>query len=206
MRNKNDGFTLVEIIIVLAIMAVLGIILTQIFFSTIRGGSKAQVLSVVKQNGQAALEAMDKTIRNADKVVNLCRNPFGVQALGEPQVLDCTTNCAGLVIIKNKVYTRFLFVPLDVSETGNGYIISDTVTDASECSNSTFGSGLEVLTDKDAKTGVSIESGRFSINRLPGKEDIITINFSVRPGSDIQSAFADITPTPFKTTITLRSQ
>lgn len=202
----KKGFTLVEIVVVLAIMAILGLVLTQIFFSTLRGSSKAQVLSVMKQNGQAAVEAMDKTIRNADKVVNLCPSPFGVHASALGSGLDCTTNCAGLVIIKNKVYTRFLFVPADTSDTQNGYIATDTVFDASECLNSALSAGYSVLTDKDSKTGVSVETGRFSLNRLTGTGDQVTISFNVKPASGIQSVFSDISAIPFKTAIELRSQ
>ena len=200
------GFTLVEIIVVLAIMAILGLVLTQIFYSTLRGGSKAQVSSIVKQNGQAAVEAIDKTIRSADKVVNLCPSPFGVHGSAVEIGLDCTTNCSAIVIIKNKVYTRFLYVPADSSDTNNGYIVMDTLTSPSECLNSTFGSDLSILTDKNAKTGVSIESGIFSLSRLVGTEDVVTIGFSVMPGSGIQSAYPDVIGTPFKTTVKLRSQ
>jgi len=203
---KRNGFTLVEIIVVLAIMAILGLVLTQIFYSTLRGGSKAQVLSVVKQNGQSAVEAMDKTIRSADKVVNLCPSPFGAHGASVETGLDCTTNCGAIVILKNKVYTRFLYVPADSSDTNNGYIVMDTLTSPPECLNSTFGSNLSVLTDKDSKTGVSIESGIFSLNRLAGTEDVVTISFSVKPGSGIQSAYPDIVGTPFKTAVKLRSQ
>jgi len=203
---KRNGFTLVEIIVVLAITAILGLVLTQIFYSTLRGGSKAQVLSVVKQNGQAAVEAIDKTIRSADKVVNLCPSPFGIHASAVQTGLDCTTNCSGIVITKNKVYTRFLYIPADFSDTNNGYIAMDNLTSPSECLSSTFGTNLSVLTDKDSKTGVSIESGIFSLSRLAGTEDVVTISFSVKPGSSIQSAYPDISGTPFKTTVKLRSQ
>ena len=45
------GFTLIEMIVVVAVLIIMGAILSQIFSNTLRGSNKAQVLSSIKQNG-----------------------------------------------------------------------------------------------------------------------------------------------------------
>lgn len=189
----NKGFTLVEIVVVLAIMSVVGLMLTQIFFNTIKGSSKAQVLSAIKQNGQAAVEGMDKTIRNADKIVEICSGGSGVVVFrGE------TTN----------PYTRFMFVAeVTTGTVKNGYIYQESSNSLIACTDLESSSSLR-LTDTNTKTGVSIVSGGsiFSVNPLPGTGNLVTIHFQVKPGVDIQSIYSDIDPVPFKTTIGLRSQ
>jgi prepilin-type N-terminal cleavage/methylation domain-containing protein len=184
---SKRGFTLLEIVVVLGIMAIVGLFLTQIFFSTIRGSGKSQVTSAIKQNGQAAIEAMDKTIRGSDKVVEVC------------------SSGNGMVIYKSKsetsLYTRFVYQP--ATNTQNGYIFQDNATD---CAATEEATSLK-LTDTNTKTGVSIVSpgAIFSVNSLAGTGSLVTINFQVKPGVDVQSVYSDIDPVPLKTTIQLRS-
>lgn len=185
--TKKRGFTLIEIVVVLGIMSIVGLFLTQIFFSTIRGSSKSQITSVIKQNGQAALEAMDKTIRGADRVVEVC--PSG----------------NGMVIYKSKsettLYTRFVYQPATATE--NGYIYQDNASTCAAIQESTH---LK-LTDINTTTGVSIVTtgAVFSVNALAGTGSLVTIDFQVKPGVGVQSIYSDIDPVPLKTTIQLRA-
>ena len=82
----KKGFTLVEILVVIAILSVLGVLILTIFTRTLRGSNKSQIIGKIKQNGQSVLEQMDKTVRNSDKVV-------------------CVIS-SNLVVVKNGIYTR----------------------------------------------------------------------------------------------------
>jgi len=65
-RDKaTRGFTLIE---VLVIIFLLGIVLSlggNLFFSILRGGSKAEAVKEIKQNGDYAISVMERMIRNA---------------------------------------------------------------------------------------------------------------------------------------------
>ena len=188
---KQNGFTLVEILVAMAIMAIVGVILVLIFTNTLRGSSKSQILSVIKQNGQSVLENMDKTIRNSDNVV----------CVGTP-----TKNT--VVVVKNGVYTRYRIV--------DGYISVDNPTPgASETTPPPFINRVcnsndpmplaRILTDTNTQTGVRVENGSFSLSTLPGFKTAVTIDFLLRAGVDAnQSIAGQIDPIEFKTTIGLR--
>ncbi len=66
-RTKG-GYTLIEVITVSGIMALFALTLISIFLATIRGGSKAQLIQQVHQNGDFALKTMARMVRVADEI------------------------------------------------------------------------------------------------------------------------------------------
>jgi len=65
--KKNTGFTLMEVLVVSGIMALFALTVISVFLSTIRGGTKAQLLQSVHQDGDFALERMAAMIRNGSE-------------------------------------------------------------------------------------------------------------------------------------------
>ena len=208
MNIKKSGFTLVELLVVMGVMALFGTLIVTIFSRTLKGSNKSQIIGVIKQNGQAILETMDKTIRDSDKVV--CWSQ------------DKKT----LMIVKNGIYTRYRFIDPDppITPTANGKIEQDNPTKESVgtvdntnytlstdpdfinklCASSDQLINPVILTDTNLQTGVSVE-GSFSINRSAGFMDQATINFNIKPGIGApQSVTGQIDPVIFKTTIQLR--
>jgi prepilin-type N-terminal cleavage/methylation domain-containing protein len=185
----KKGFTLVEILVVMAIMAIVGTVLVAIFTNTLRGSNKSQILAVIKQNGQAALDNMDKTILDADSVV--C-----------PQA---DASGPTLVVVKNGRYTRFSFV----TGIAPGFIQQDSPSPGSNINsflNTEISSdGSITLTDTNPQSGVSVKSGLFSRNQESGFKDSVTVSFELGPGSAIPEAVANqIDNVVFQTTIQLR--
>lgn len=183
------GFTLVEILVVVAILALAGVIMVVIFANTLRGSSKSQILGVIKQNGQAALDKMDKTIRNADNVI--CQN----------------SNT--LVIIKDGIYTRFRFI--DISSQGKitedhptppaGDITSWT---AAVCTDPPD-PAASILTDTNPKTGVKVETGNFQQTKPAGFKAQVEVSFTLAPPPQAPSVIAgQIDSVKFQTTVQLR--
>lgn len=201
----NKGFTLVEIMVVMAIVAIVGVILVMIFANTLRGSSKAQILSVIKQNGQVALDTLDKTIRGADNVICPTITPPATSASSDT-----------LVIVKNGLYLRTRWTP-PVANTANGLMQQDTP--AKQIDPST--GKLEVdtafitrvcfsadplnnpvtLTDTNPKTGVSLTGGLFKRSKESGFKDSVTVGFDVGPPLETPQ---EIDPVKFQTTIQLR--
>lgn len=204
--KTTKGFTIAEILVVIAIVAIVGTIMVAIFTSTLRGTNKSQIFSVIKQNGQAVLEEMDKTIRGAENVV--C--PF----LIAPATSATSIN---LVVMSRGIYTRYRFIA--PTSGSNGYIqkdmptkqINDTgvlETDSQfvdrVCIDTSPMDGASVLTDTNISSGVSIE-GFFTRMKQIGFKDIVSVEFSIRPGIAANSAIAgQIDPVAFQTTIQLR--
>lgn len=178
------GFTLVELLVVLAIVSILSVIFVEVFFRNLRGGSKTQITGVLKQNGQAALETMDKIIRSSDKV----KCPLANSQLDT------------LVLQKGSQYIRFKFNPPTSSPPANGFISQDSVGDCtSPLLNATS------LTNTNVTNGASVLSGSFSLNSHPGYKDLVTVNFQIGPAVNIPKTLTDTTePIRFNTTVELR--
>lgn len=185
------GFTLVEILVVVAILALAGVILVVIFANTLRGSSKSQILGAIKQNGQAALDKMDKTIRNADNVI-------------------CYTSDT-LVILKNGVYTRFKFIV--GSPTDNGKITEDHPTPpAGDITSWTSTActdppdpAASILTDTNLKTGVKVETGNFQQTKPAGFKAQVEVSFTLAPPPQAPAVIAgQIDSVKFQTTVQLR--
>lgn len=214
--NNKRGFTLVEVLVATGVIAVIGVVLVLIFTNTLRGNIKSQILSVVKQNGQAVLENIGVNTRGADNVV--CP-------------LDGSSSNT-MVIVKNGTYTRYrIALPADTLGTApdpciysgkNGCIFQDKpekVIDedtGKEETDDVFIPRIcfsldpsvpdnSILTDTNAQTGVLIDSGSFTVRRLSGFRAIVEVQFSLGPGVNAPTiATGQIDPVIFQTTIQLR--
>lgn len=217
--TEERGFTLAEILVVMAIVAIVGTMLVAVFTNTLRGSNKSQILAVIKQNGQAVLDNMDKTIRAADNLI-------------------CPTAGASdtIVVVKNGTYTRYRIAlnsygsgtapaqcrgtgtngcieqdnPVKVIDAATGQLQTDRAFIDDVCRPTSLmprdaTQTVQVLTDTNPQSGVSVIEGSFASSKLPGFKDAVTINFKLGAGSGIPSAISDqIDQVVFKTTIGLR--
>lgn len=192
----RKGFTLVELLVVMAVLSLVGALVVITFTNSLKGSNKSQILSAIKQNGQSVLETMDKTIRNADNVVCYINDP----------ILPST-----LVVVKNGVYTRYKFVT--PTSSANGYIFQDSPVQPAEKDIKLFINGVcqdppinpQILTDTNPKTGVSLASVTFQPSAQPGSKLFVSVTLVLTQGKEAPSAVAgQIDPVTFKTTIELR--
>jgi prepilin-type N-terminal cleavage/methylation domain-containing protein len=70
--NNAEGFTLLEMIVVAAVLAVLSVVFTQVFLTTMRANIKTEALKNVKQNGDHAIEVMTRMIQNSRSITTTC--------------------------------------------------------------------------------------------------------------------------------------
>ncbi len=71
-RGNQKGFTLLETLIAISIAATVGILVAQVFFTTTRTNTKTELIKNLRQNGQFALDIMERTVRNALSVESTC--------------------------------------------------------------------------------------------------------------------------------------
>lgn len=208
----KKGFTLVELLVVIGVLSIAGVLVLTIFSRSLRGNNKSQILISIKQNGQSVLETMNKTIRNADKVV--C-----------PSIIPPATTAYSnnLVVVTKGIYTRYrLVIP---SSTKNGLIEQDNPVKqidqdtGKEETDPVFVNRVcnpvdpmpspVILTDTKSDTGVSIDKDPnqdlFTRNKSSGFKDQVAIKFIVKPGVQALAAVAgQIDAVIFQTTIGLR--
>lgn len=72
MKKNYQGFTLIEMMVVIGILLIVGTMAVGLFFQTLKGASKVEILKEVKQNGDYALGVMERMIRNARAIPSPC--------------------------------------------------------------------------------------------------------------------------------------
>lgn len=92
LRNSDctRGFTLIEILVALSIVAVIGSITVSILFMTLRAGKKSDVLIGLKQNGNTAMAQIVKNIRYAKSLdyPTSCVSPVTVPRITLTSISD----------------------------------------------------------------------------------------------------------------------
>lgn len=71
-QNPKYGFTLLEILVSVSIIAGLSILIAQAFFTTTRSNTKTEILKEVKQNGDLALGLMSRMVRESTSITSSC--------------------------------------------------------------------------------------------------------------------------------------
>lgn len=117
------GFTLIELIIAIAIIAGLGTVLVQALFTTTRSSTKVERLTDVKQGGEYALNVIERMTRNARALTAVCSEggttPTASATITSPDGYETTFGCA----LSGSV-TRIA----SVSAFGTQYLTSSSVT------------------------------------------------------------------------------
>ena len=71
---RRSGVSFIEILVVIAIFAILGVLVARITLVTLRGSNKSDSLIKVRENLDFSLAVMERGIRNAEAVIP-CPNP-----------------------------------------------------------------------------------------------------------------------------------
>lgn len=222
----KKGFTIIELVVVMAIVAIVGTMLVMIFTSTLRGSNKAQVLSAIKQGGQAVLENMDKTFRSAENVVCPVVTPPLTTASSTQIVIYSSDDNQDTSDNTQGIYTRYRFIaptssangllqrdnPVKQIVQGTGVLETDQEFINRVC---TFTDPMSptVLTDITPQTGVSVSCVNsdcaskpiFTRSTQSGSRDSVWIQFALGSGVQAPAVIAgQIDPVIFQTTIELR--
>lgn len=199
----RQGFTLVELLVVMSIMVILGLVFTNILVDSLKGRNKVAAISQVKQNGQVVLDKISNDIRNAEKII--CLDKFGG---GTP--IDT------IVILNSGTYTQFRFFEQkpNANPPTNGRIqkVNFTVNDFTGdvgialCSTN-FNSNIQNLTDTDSMNGVSVTVPSGGQNVFEQNGNNVVVRFNASAGVKAGSAY-DVTVVdggiPFSTSVQMR--
>jgi prepilin-type N-terminal cleavage/methylation domain-containing protein len=88
--NFQKGFSLVEILATISLMAVMGSIIVGLIVFTIGGSKKSDTIEIVRKNGDIALSQMVKTIRYANNLSlpAACTPPVSASSISVTSSLD----------------------------------------------------------------------------------------------------------------------
>lgn len=96
-KNKQKGFTLIELVVIMGILVLCGGLIASIIFNTLRGSKKSANTNTVTQNGNFALSSITEIVNKADGVVSSCNNtPSKILVLSSSKTSTVyTISCIG---------------------------------------------------------------------------------------------------------------
>ncbi|MEX2007563.1 MAG: type II secretion system protein [Candidatus Levyibacteriota bacterium] len=181
--RKSEGFTLVELLAVIMVIAVVGGIVGAILISSLVGTNKTNSLDNVRQNGNYALLQVSKAIE-------FSRNFYGVSTDGVDYITDCTLPA----ISPTPTSTQYGNIKI-MSDNGQIVVFS--------CNSGTISSNSASLIDTNTVTASScfFTCSQDNIVQPP----TIGISFTLTGASE-GNFIENKTSVPFSTTVTLRNQ
>lgn len=110
MKKKiyNNGFSLIEILVVISIFAVIGILSTRALFQTLRSARKSDSLVRVRENVNYALGIIERQVRNAESINCTSVTPQNlpyVSGDGVSTFFNCTIGAGGRIASGSAVLT-----------------------------------------------------------------------------------------------------
>lgn len=77
MKHTNQqGFSLIEILVVIAIIGVIAGVVSDIFIQIIKASNKGNVVTEIKQNGDTVLSKIERSVRNAEEITSIGRKTY----------------------------------------------------------------------------------------------------------------------------------
>lgn len=143
--KKKNGFTLIELIIAVAIIAGLGTVLVQVLFTTTRSSTKVERLTDVKQGGDYALNVIERMVRNARELTATCTSAGSTQSsvtITNPNNYQTTFTCQ-----MDGTVARIA----SVSSTPTQFLTSSSVTLGASCDNALVFLCTSIDTSKSLK-------------------------------------------------------
>lgn len=196
-QNFQKGYTLIELLTVIAIVVVVGVIVTGILISSLRGGSKSNVLDNVRQNGNDAITQMSKMIIYAQSF-------NGASTDG----IFYTTNCTQVIPPSpspSPTPVSYKYIKITSFDGGTTIFSCNGQTDTPQNTLASKSGSLAPFSIIDT-SNVSLTSCYFSCSQANfGQDYMIGINFTLSQKS--ASGFAEKQATiPFQTSITVRNK
>jgi len=190
--NYQKGFTLIEFLVVMGILALV-VGSTTIFMSSIlKGTNQANAIGEVKQNGQAALDSVERQIRGA----------VDAQAFGPDHIM---------IVRRDGDPLQIRCLPRAVDEFGK-YTINDHIATAVAADKDYPTVNYVTLSNDDPETGVNIDTSscKFTVTKADASGPriapaVVTLKFTATQGLNAARRVDFAASAEFKTTISLRT-
>ncbi|MFH1601371.1 MAG: prepilin-type N-terminal cleavage/methylation domain-containing protein [Candidatus Shapirobacteria bacterium] len=93
MIKINKGFTLIETLVSLAILAIISTVVASIIYVVFRSSEKVEILKEIKQNGESAVSVMGDLIRQAQEAdCAAFGDSLTIIVKGESTILRCDSS------------------------------------------------------------------------------------------------------------------
>lgn len=177
---NSQGFTILELLVVTAILGILIGIASSVFIGVLRSQNKTQVTNEARQNAAIVIDLFERDIRPAQSVVATAPNILEINYRNKTIVWTCNNASSG-----NGQFTRL--------DAGNLEVLTNT--DAS--------SGVNIRCDNGATA--SPTNDVFATTGTAGVQQIVLFAFTVEQGVGAPTRNDYQINIPFETTVGTRS-
>ncbi len=179
--HSQKGFTLLEMLVSVIILAVVAILIVQVLFTTTHVNQKTKVLSDIKQNGNFTQDIIGRMVRSAQTIETSCVN--GATSASVAQITNPDDNVTTFTCLTDGNVARIASVSAGVVV----YLTAGNVTVSS--------SGGATCDDS---------SLTFSCPPSSGIQDTLTVSFTLVP-KGVSGSEYDMGSTTFQSTVGLRN-
>lgn len=189
--RSTDGFTLVELLVVMVVVVTVGVVISGILFSALRGSNKSKAINNLENNGNYVIAQVSKTVRFSKKF-------DGVSITGAANTF--TANCTQATPpALTPTPTPVVYKHLKVTSYDGGQTTFS-------CDSTTISSNSASMLDTAT---VSLASCEFSCSQLsPSDYPIISIKFRLTqftPTGVVQFLPEQTASANFQTSVTPRN-
>lgn len=177
MEGKTSGFTLIEIIVVIGVIALVATVLSSGLLTIFRTNTQSSQSTDTKQNGDQALSSMERMLRAAQSVTSPCD--------GTDQVNMSFTD-------RDNNETK-LFCAQEGTTT---YIASESAKGTSRLTGNTVTLGVDCVQQNIV----------FSCTRSPNGSQVVSVAFTLSTVGQSPTSYFNPTSAAFKTIITVRNE
>lgn len=153
MALNQKGFSLLEILVVVSVIGIIAGITSDIFIQIIKSSNKANIITEIKQNGDAVLNQLERIIRNAEEITAIGKKNYSgawvwtdAAAFSASEECTATSDDICAIIVKN------------ASTTGGYTKIQINREQDRECNSAPF-----TTSDQDTSTGVTLCNGNIRL-------------------------------------------
>jgi prepilin-type N-terminal cleavage/methylation domain-containing protein len=189
--KSNKGYTLVELLTVIVVMVVVGLIISTILVSSLRGGNKTSAINEIRDNGNTAMTKISRYIEFA-------KNFDGVSETGDAgsYFTDCLSSTVLIPTPEvTPVPTRFKFIKVRAFDEGEITI---------SCSGSTIASNGASLIDQSRISSIENDCYFTCSQSYLSQPPTIGINFTLSKGVNTLF-FEQKFSTEFHTSVVMRN-
>lgn len=168
----NKGFTLLEVLVSVAIIGILITVASAVFINTIRSANKANVTVEARENGSNVIETFDKDIRQATNIDSSgAPSTIIVTTVGGVITWSCTAPSGSTPGFIGRQIGAGAALPITNKSPQNGVSVSSCGFDVAYSTNSSL---VKIKFTVSQPSGIN--SSDFSVN-LPFDHSVATRSF-----------------------------